>query len=160
MVRQELLKPDKVGLESSTSPAPGKMKGACRMENKQQNETSKPVTKLEILRGKITGFEAEAKTMLEGADMAVFAKIEPVGFPSTNITMVNKPKKGWFQSQKNMDNTVRSKLADMLTRWNKLCAGHGLIPVAKIGEFGARIEYALLEDAEKMKKEESDEPKN
>lgn len=96
----------------------------------------------ELLAQCLKKAEESAKKLAETAGVIFYARIESVGAPTLCVSMARQ--KFWWTKNK-----TEKHLKKVYADWMKICEDNGVIPMAKISDLGARIEYALTD---KMRK--------
>lgn len=113
----------------------------------------------EVLAECIKMVDAEVKKLETIHQVKFYARIEPVGPPTVNLTLESIARRGFFQTERSFNGDIRKKLTDVFAVYQKICKDVGVLPLARITDFGARIEYTLTEEKRESLKTVTETPK-
>lgn len=105
----------------------------------QQLEKDK---EMNVLKECVKVVDEASKKLTEETKTVIYAKIEPVGAPTLNMGGSPEKRVLW-KFWKNGKKEKEQELRKTFERWQNICKENGVIPMARITDFGARIEYAL-----------------
>lgn len=86
------------------------------------------------------------KELCEETGLQIYAEIQPIGIPTVNFRLsMGKPSKLWFRRNRQQKESQK-QLEAIRDRFNMICSENGVMPFAKITEYGAQVFYGLTKE--------------
>ncbi|MDI6787644.1 MAG: hypothetical protein QME51_04670 [Planctomycetota bacterium] len=117
------------------------------MSRRTEERNLQAMKEMEVLKEIVRKIEPLRQGIEKEEGVAIYAKIEPIGPPTINCTLLKPDKKTIFTPNSKYEAHNKERAVKAMRAYENLCRTNGVVPIARIGERGAVISYILNNEA-------------